>query len=156
MQALALFAFLALTIDGKLYDAFWNKVPAAQFQPSGGGEVRAVVAGRYLYLAARLPERTGRITARSFGRNPAWEDEDLLRITAGADIGYTDRVLQINPLGAYSLEKAGHVVWKSLDVFPYSDERAATVVNQNIVSFWCPRAWKRKAGPWRPPFPSAN
>ena len=116
MHAFALFAVLALTIDGKLDDPFWTKHPAQQFQPAGGGEVRAVVAGRYLYVAARLPEPTGRITARSFGRNPAWEEEDLLRVTAGANIGYTDRVLQVNPLGAYSLEKAGHVIWKSLDV----------------------------------------
>src|ERR1035437_4728885 len=98
MYALALFALLALTIDGKLDDPFWKKVPAEQLKPAGGGEVRAVVAGRYLYVAAELPEPTGRITARSFGRNPAWEDEDLIRITAGADIGYTDRVLQVNPL----------------------------------------------------------
>lgn len=135
MHAFALFAVLALTIDGKLDDPFWTKHPAQQFQPAGGGEVRAVVAGRYLYVAARLPEPTGRITARSFGRNPAWEEEDLLRVTAGANIGYTDRVLQVNPLGAYSLEKAGHVIWKSLDVYPYSDERATAVVAQNVGKF---------------------
>ncbi len=66
-----------------------------------------MVAGRYLYVAAELPEPSGRISARSFKRNPAWEDEDLIRITCGADIGYSNRVLQVNPLGAYSLEKAG-------------------------------------------------
>ena len=86
-------------------------------------------------MAAELPEPSGRISARSFGRNPAWEDEDLIRITGGADIGYTDRVLQVNPLGAYSLEKAGHVVWSSLAVFPYSDEREAPIVARNIDKY---------------------
>ncbi|MCX6625893.1 MAG: hypothetical protein NTY38_33485, partial [Acidobacteria bacterium] len=91
--------------------------------------------GRYLYIAAEFPEPTGRITARSIGHNPAWEDEDLLRIYAGADIGYLDRTVQINPLGAYSLERSGHPVWKSLDVFPYSDERSAPVLGINIDRF---------------------
>src|SRR5512143_471619 len=112
MLALALVAALALTVDGRLDDPFWKSVVTQEFGPSGGGHVKAVVAGRYLYVAAEMPEPTGRITARSFGVNPAWEDEDLLRITAGDNIGYTDRVLQVNPLGAYSLEKAGHVVWR--------------------------------------------
>jgi hypothetical protein len=38
-----------------------------------GGEVRATIAGRYLYVSARMPEPTGRVTARSIGRNPIWE-----------------------------------------------------------------------------------
>ena len=135
MLALALVAALALTVDGKLDDPFWKPVAAQEFGPSDGGRVKAVVAGRYLYIAAEMPEPSGRITARSFGVNPAWEDDDLLRITAGDNIGYTDRVLQVNPLGAYSLEKAGHVVWRSLDVYPYSDEREAPVVYQNIDRF---------------------
>jgi hypothetical protein len=46
------------------------------------------------------------VTARLTGRNPSWEDEDRIRILAGADIEYTDRILTVNPLGAYSIEKA--------------------------------------------------
>jgi dienelactone hydrolase len=135
MSNFALLALLALTIDGRLSDPFWASIAPQSFADSGGGQIRAVVAGRYLYVAAEFPERSGRLTARSIGRNPAWEDEDMIRITCGADIGYTDRVLQVSPLGAYSLEKAGHVVWSSLDVFPYSDEREAQVVAQNIDRF---------------------
>ena len=135
MHFLTLLAMLSLTIDGKLDDLFWKNVPAQQFQGTGGGQVRVVVAGRYLYIAAELPEPSGRVTARSVGHNPAWEDEDLLRIYAGADIGYLDRTVNINPLGAYSLERSGHPVWKSQDVYPYSDERTAPVLGININRF---------------------
>jgi hypothetical protein len=124
-----------LTIDGTLNDAFWQRAPAETLGPGSGGEIRMVVAGAYLYIGARIPEAGGRITARSIGQNPAWEDEDILRITAAANIGYTDRVLQINPLGAYSLEKLRNVVRRSEPVFPYSDEREADVVYQNIDRF---------------------
>jgi len=86
MHALAFLALLSLNIDGKLDDLFWKRF-SRDFQGSGGGQVRVVVAGRYLCIAAELPEPTGRVTARSIGHNPAWEDEDLLRIYAGADIG---------------------------------------------------------------------
>ena len=75
-----------------------------------GGEIRATIVGRYLYVGARLPEPNGRVTARLTGRNPAWEDEDLLRVVAGPDIGFTDRVVTINPLGAYSVERNGQFV----------------------------------------------
>ncbi|HEU0140482.1 MAG TPA: acetylxylan esterase [Bryobacteraceae bacterium] len=135
MLSLAFFAVLALTIDGKLDDPFWKPVTPQTLESPAGGRIRAVVAGRHLYIAAEVPEPTGRVTARSIGRNPAWEDEDLLRISAGATIGYTDRVLHVNPFGAYSLERAGHPVWTSLSVFPYSDEREAPVVPVNIDKF---------------------
>jgi dienelactone hydrolase len=82
-----------------------------------------------------MEEPSGRISARSVGRNPAWEEEDLLRVTAGANIGYTDRILQVNPLGAYSLEKAVPGTRWVDSVFPYSDEREAAVVYQNIEKF---------------------
>src|SRR3989442_11230057 len=88
-----------------------------------GGEIRAIVIGRFLYIGARLPEPTGRITARLIGRNPSWEDEDRLRILCGSDIGYTDRILEVNPWGAYSVEKALHVGSHYLDVYPYSLEK---------------------------------
>ncbi|HUS05008.1 MAG TPA: hypothetical protein VMZ52_01840, partial [Bryobacteraceae bacterium] len=124
-----------LTIDGTINERFWQAVPSHPLGPGAGGEIRTVVAGNYLYIAARMPEAGGKITARSIGQNPAWEEEDALRITAGAGIGYTDRVLQVNPLGAYSLEKARHVVRKSESTYPYSDTQDADVVYQNIDRF---------------------
>src|SRR5579862_1109902 len=103
----------AFVIDGKLNDPGWHDLTVHRLAPSRpaqpAGDIQTVVAGRYLYLAARLPEPTGRFTARLTGRNPNWEEEDALRILAGANIGYTDRIVQINPLGAYSVEKAVHV-----------------------------------------------
>jgi hypothetical protein len=72
-----------------------------------GGEVRATFVGRYLCVAARLPEPTGSVVARSIGRNPHWEEEDLLQIVVGA---YPDWSLQVGPFGAYSLETKGSVI----------------------------------------------
>jgi cephalosporin-C deacetylase-like acetyl esterase len=100
-------------IDGNLNDAFWQKITAQKLtgewnkSPDSveGGEIRVIVAGRFLYIGARLPEPEGRFVARALGRNPIFEEEDLLRIKAGPDIGFTDRVLHINPLGAYSVER---------------------------------------------------
>src|SRR6516162_3821684 len=99
----------AIVIDGHLAESLWQSVPGEKLVPSEdgvppdiGGDIRTVVIGRYLYVGARLPEPTGRITARLTGRNPSWEDEDRLTILCGPDIGYTDRIVQINPLGAYS------------------------------------------------------
>jgi cephalosporin-C deacetylase-like acetyl esterase len=125
----------SIIVDGRLDDALWQSVPAEKLIPSqpgvvpeAVGEIRAVVSGRYFYVGARLREPTGRITARLMGRNPSWEDEDLLRIVYGTDISSTDRILQINPFGAYSIEKAIHVPSTVLDVFPYSLERLTTQV----------------------------
>src|SRR6266496_1945832 len=82
----------APVIDGKLDDAFWKTVPAVKLVPieagvpaETGGEVRAIVWGRFVLIAARLPEPSGRVTARMTGLNPNWEDEDLLRVTLGPD-----------------------------------------------------------------------
>jgi len=125
----------SIVIDGRLDEPVWKSLPAEKLVPSepgvpaeSGGEVRALVIGRFLYVGATLPEPTGRITARLVGRNPSWEDEDLLRIVCGPDIGYTDRILQINPWGAYSIEKAVHVSSYYLDVYPYSLERPPSQV----------------------------
>ncbi|PYV15743.1 MAG: hypothetical protein DMG21_14120 [Acidobacteria bacterium] len=125
----------AMVIDGHLTEPVWKNLPAEKLTPSEagvpaeiGGEIRAMVIGRYLYIGARLPEPTGRVTARLIGRNPSWEDEDLLRILCGADIGYTDRILEINPWGAYSVEKAVHVGSHFLDLYPYSQENSASQV----------------------------
>jgi dienelactone hydrolase len=126
-------------IDGKLTDPAWRDLAAQQLAPlqrgAPGGDIRAVVAGRYLYLAARLPEPTGRFSARLTGRNPNWEEEDALRILAGANIGYTDRIVQVNPFGAYSVEKAVHATYKNLSVMPYSDEWEREVVYQGAEKF---------------------
>jgi cephalosporin-C deacetylase-like acetyl esterase len=130
-----------IVIDGHLDEPIWQNLPAEKLTPEEegipaemGGEIRTVVIGRYLYVGARLPEPTGRITARLVGRNPSWEDEDRLRILCGADIGYTDRILQINPFGAYSVEKALHVGSGYLDVFPYSLEKSTSQVLYTIAS----------------------
>jgi hypothetical protein len=94
-------------IDGKLDDPIWQEIAPEELvsdpsAPTGiGGQIRAVVLGRYLFVAARLPEPSGRFTARVTGRNPSWEEEDLLRVAAASDIGSADRILSINPLGAY-------------------------------------------------------
>jgi cephalosporin-C deacetylase-like acetyl esterase len=131
-----------LIIDGNLRDAFWRDSAAQRFvasQPGAatiaGGDVRAVVVGRYLCVAARLPEPTGRFTGRLTGRNPSWEEEDAIRILAGANIGYTDRILQVNPLGAYSIEKAVRVKYRNVAVFPYSDEWERDVVYRDADKF---------------------
>src|SRR5579871_1236023 len=71
-------------IDGELSDVFWDRIKPAKLspvEPATGvapGEVRATLAGRYLYLGARLPEPSGRFTARSVGKNPQWEEEDSI------------------------------------------------------------------------------
>ena len=112
----------APVLDGKLDDSFWKTVPAAKLAPleegvpaDNGGEVRLVVRGRYVLIAARLPEPSGRVTARMTGLNPNWEDEDLLRVTVGPDIGYTDRVIKVNPFGARSIEREGQSVFLNAD-----------------------------------------
>ena len=132
----------SVIVDGNLNDRLWRDRPASKLVPSEdgtpsdlGGEVRAVVAGRYLYVCARLPEPTGRVTARLTGRNPSWEDEDRIRILAGADIGYTDRILTINPLGAYSVEKAVPVSYRNEPTFPYADEWSRDVVYRGADKF---------------------
>ncbi|MBL8210167.1 MAG: acetylxylan esterase, partial [Bryobacterales bacterium] len=104
-------------LDGQLNDPYWQSIPAHRLEPDqtgltmDGGEIRAVVRGRYLLLAARLPEPTGRITARMTGRHPNWEDEDMLQITEGPAIGYTDRVVRINPFGAFTTQREGQEVY---------------------------------------------
>jgi cephalosporin-C deacetylase-like acetyl esterase len=131
-----------VVVDAKLNERLWRDTPASKLTPSEdgtkadlGGEVRAIVAGRYLYVSARLPEPTGRVSARLTGRNPSWEDEDRIRILAGADIGYTDRIVTINPLGAYSIEKAVPVTYRNEPTMPYADEWSRDIVYQNADKF---------------------
>lgn len=104
----------APVIDGQLEDAYWRKVPVHRLEPDGG-ELRAIVRGRYLLLAARLPEPSGRVTARMTGRHPNWEDEDMLQVTEGPAIGYTDRVVRINPFGAFTTQREGQEVYANDD-----------------------------------------
>ena len=105
-------------LDGKLDDPYWKQVPVHRLEPDQpgvpgdwGGEIRAIVRGGLLLVAARLPEPTGRVTARLAGRHPDWEDEDMLQITEGPDIGYTDRVVRINPFGAFTTQREGQEVY---------------------------------------------
>lgn len=90
-------------IDGKLDDAIWRGAQPSPMSGSGG-EIRIAVAGRYLYVGARMPESTGRFTARSIGRNPHWEEEDMIRVTAGS---YPDWTVVVGPLGAWGVETKG-------------------------------------------------
>jgi hypothetical protein len=118
-----------VVIDGRPDESFWRYVTAQALVPEApgvpaalGGEVRAAVAGGYLYLSASLPEPDGNITARSIGVNPVWEGggearrmQAARRITYGSPDGEdfvrfilrvyneNDWMLQVGPLGAYSI-----------------------------------------------------
>ena len=102
---------MPVVIDGELRDALWSQTKPGQLTPaeSGvsryvGGEVRAILSGRYLYLSANLPEPSGRFTARSIGKNPHWEEEEDA-VTFVTRIGNeNDWMLQVGPLGAYSVK----------------------------------------------------
>jgi cephalosporin-C deacetylase-like acetyl esterase len=119
-----------VTIDGKPGGVFWESLPAHRLAPieegvpaGMGGEVRAAVAGKYLYLGATLPEPSGRVVARSIGINPVWEGgeetggtPDARRITYGAPDGedfvrffiraynQDDWMVQVGPIGGYSIK----------------------------------------------------
>jgi hypothetical protein len=119
-----------VVVDGKLNEPWWQHVSAVRLAPSEegvpastGGEIRAVTAGGYLYLSARLPEPKARVVARSIGFDPVWEGggearsvTDAGRVTYGAQDGEdfvrflirvyneNDWMLQIGPLGAYSVK----------------------------------------------------
>ena len=74
----------ALLIDGKLDDALWTSSGAQALAPGEagvpadlGGDVRVALRGSWLCLAARLPEPGGKVLARSFGRNPEWDRDQV-------------------------------------------------------------------------------
>ena len=97
-------------IDGQLREGFWDRVSPGKLKPTeagvsseAGGEIRARVSGRYLYLGARLPESTGKFTARSVGKNPRWEEEDSVTFVIRV-ANENDWMLQAGPLGAYSVK----------------------------------------------------
>jgi dienelactone hydrolase len=100
----------AVVPDGELKDSFWDLVAPNKLIPTKagvprevGGEVRVILSGSHLYLDARLPEPTGRFTARSIGTNPRWEEEDSLRVVIRVG-NENDWMLQVGPLGAYSVK----------------------------------------------------
>jgi cephalosporin-C deacetylase-like acetyl esterase len=130
-------------IDGKLNDSFWQRVVPQKLTPSDagvppamGGQIRAVVAGRYLYLAAQLPEPGAHVVAQSVGFDPVWEGgEQARRITMPRRYTYgspdgedfvrfiirvyneNDWMLQVGPLGGYSVKwrwTGEHTWFKSL------------------------------------------
>lgn len=92
-----------VVIDGKLDEAIWRTAQPSPMS-GGGGEIRIAVAGRYLYVGARMPESSGQFTARSIGRNPHWEEEDSIHVTAGS---YPDWTVVVGPLGAWGVETKG-------------------------------------------------
>lgn len=100
----------SVIIDGQLREDFWDRVAPGRLKPieagvslETGGEVRARLSSRYLYLGARLPESTGKFTARSIGKDPRWEEEDSIKfiIRVGNE---NDWMLQVGPFGAYSVK----------------------------------------------------
>jgi cephalosporin-C deacetylase-like acetyl esterase len=101
----------AAIIDANLSDLFWRDIAPGKLvpvdpgtSPDIGGQVRAVMAGRYLYLSAQLPEPDGYVTARSIGRNPHWEEgEDVLQVVVRV-YNENDWMLVVGPLGAYSVK----------------------------------------------------
>jgi len=101
----------ATVIDGDLSDSFWQKIAGEKLvaveagTPSEmGGEVRAKIAGRYLYFNARLPEPDGYVSARSIGHNPNWEEgEDVFQVVIRV-YNENDRMLTVGPFGAYSVK----------------------------------------------------
>ena len=112
-------------IDGQPTEAFWQNLAPEKLGPvetgvpaEAGGEVRAAMADRYLYLSARLPEPSGRVTARAIGKNPVWEgggESPLSQYDAAPEgedyVRFVLRVarenewmLQVGPLGGYSVK----------------------------------------------------
>jgi len=105
-----------LTVNGLVDEDIWTQAVVLPLQPAefgapfpAGGEMRAVVRGGYLCLSARLPE-TGRIVARSIGRNPVWWREDLVIWTfrfRSSEERNVFLTVSVNPLGAYRVEPIG-------------------------------------------------
>lgn len=99
-----------LILDGVPGEAIWADAAVLPGQGGDfgapfpeGGDVRVLVRGGYLCLAARLPER-GPLVARSTGADPSWWREDQLIWTVNAK-GFAAMVkLTVNPLGAHGAE----------------------------------------------------
>ena len=99
-----------VVIDGDLRDSLWAHAARGKLVPNEagvpsvtGGEVKTILSGGYLYLGARLPEPSGRFTARSIGKNPRWEEEDRLTFVIRV-ANENDWMLEVGPLGAFSVK----------------------------------------------------
>jgi cephalosporin-C deacetylase-like acetyl esterase len=102
-----------LQIDGIGNEEMWKQavvlpIGRADFDGPfpGGGEMRAAIRGDYLCLSAHLPE-TGRVVARSTGRNPVWWNEDLVNWSLHFRSFSTYLTISVNPLGGYHVESTG-------------------------------------------------
>lgn len=99
-----------LTIDGVADEEIWKQ---AVVLPLGavtfgapfpaGGQMRAVVRGGYLCFSTWIPE-TGRLVARSTGKDPVWWKEDLVTWTVHFHGFAVSRIVSVNPLGAFRVE----------------------------------------------------
>jgi hypothetical protein len=139
-----------------LNEQMWQHLAAAKLAPSEdavpasmGGEIRAVIAGEYLYLGAHLPELGGRVMASSVGFDPVWEGSDEARqitfshLYNGAPEGEdyvrfvirnyneNDWMLQVGPLGAYSVSWhwTGEREWYTSDPKKCNRFLVATKIN---------------------------
>ncbi|MCX6622156.1 MAG: hypothetical protein NTY38_14030, partial [Acidobacteria bacterium] len=102
-----------LTVDGRPNETTWNSASVLPLQPAAfgapfpeGGEMRVMLREGYLYLSASAPE-TGRVTARSTGRNPEWWREDLITWTLRYHARSKKNVfltVAVNPLGAVRVD----------------------------------------------------
>jgi dienelactone hydrolase len=123
----------ALTVDGRVQEDIWARAAVLPLQPKefgapfpAGGEMRAVVRRGYLCLSARLPE-SGRVVAKSIGRDPVWWREDLVIWTfrfqnsQGRNESLT---LRVNPLGGYSVDP------RETSSAPQQGIRASAFLNQ--------------------------
>lgn len=100
-------------------ETIWTEAAVLPLQPAevgtpfpAAGEMRVVVRRGYLCLSARVPE-TGRIVAKSTGRDPRWvrEDQVVWRFRYNLPVGgHRLLTLIVNPLGAYSVELHGPAV----------------------------------------------
>ena len=106
----------ALIVDGRVDEDIWARAAVLPLQSKefgapfpAGGEMRAVVRRGYLCLSARLRE-SGRVVAKSIGRDPVWWREDLVIWTFRLhdSLGRNKSLsLSVNPLGAYSVDPRG-------------------------------------------------
>jgi cephalosporin-C deacetylase-like acetyl esterase len=128
-----------VVVDGQPSESFWQQLIPRELVPTQpgvravlGGQVRAAVAGTYLYLSAGLPEPSGQVTALAMGRDPLWQGGSLEReetiprmYTFGAVDGEdfvrfvivmqngTAWMVQVGPLGGYSVKYKirGEAAW---------------------------------------------
>jgi dienelactone hydrolase len=106
----------ALIVDGRVDEDIWARAAVLPLLSKefgapfpAGGEMRAVVRRGYLCLSARLRE-SGRVVAKSIGRDPVWWREDLVIWTFRLhdSLGRNKSLsLSVNPLGAYSVDPRG-------------------------------------------------